>query len=296
LPECSRPVLLDPPSGLLVSANERIDGPNGERWISFPEARWRYDRLLARLLAHDRLDLDAILSSTYDEHDLGAETLLAVWAPLLPDDPDAHALVAWSKHQKGDDAGRMLGLYHGLRDACVRILLESCLGSKVTRRLLDDNSMLLINFEHSIDVALALERPEVLDAPELGAVLRRAWPIAKSALGTSPVPVRARFVNAYFEGKLPAFLGLDTPPMTVRGGPVAPFQCRAATIAGQSFLGGPAFHVLFDMSKRGGWYNASGGASERRFGPGYGGGLDAWHSGDLAPLGHPDGPAPRLRS
>jgi hypothetical protein len=49
------------------------------------------------------------------------------------------------------------------------------------------------------------------------------------------------------------------------------------------------------MSKRGGWYNASGGASERRFGPGYGGGLDAWRTGEVAPLGHPEGDPPRLR-
>jgi penicillin amidase len=299
LPESTRPFEVDPPSGLFVSANERIDGPQSERWISFPEPRWRYDRLLARLSAADAIGLDDILSASYDEHDLGAAALLKTWAPLLPDDPDARALVAWgrSPSPSGEEGARRHGLYLALRSACIRALLESSLGADAARGLLDENSMLLVNFEHALDRALALERPEVLNERDLTALLGRAWPEAKArARKNRATAGRTRFVNAYFEGKLPGFLGLDSAPLEVPGGPVSPFQRRTATIAGKPFLGGPSFHVLFDMSQRGGWYNIAGGASERRFGPGYGAGLDAWHKGDLAPLGNPTGPKPELPS
>jgi hypothetical protein len=43
--------------------------------------------------------------------------------------------------------------------------------------------------------------------------------------------------------------------------------------------------LLMDMSQRGAWYNMPGGASESRFGPGYGKGLQAWLEGSLLPLG-----------
>jgi penicillin amidase len=294
--EEGRPLVIDPPDGILVSANERVDGPRGERWISFPEPHWRHERLRALLASADELDLDALLTASYDEHDLAAATLVPIWAPHLPDDPDARALVAWAGAQRGENADRMLALFHALHRECFRALLEPRIGAHAAKRILDENGMLLLAFEYPLDRALALERPDVLDAEDLGALLRRAWPRAKERARrqTDGVPVKTPFVNAYFEGKLPAFLGLDAPARTLRGGPVAPFQTRWTTIAGQKFLGGPAFHILFDMSKPGGWYNVSGGASERRFGPGYGQALEAWHEGELAPLGSPVGPPPRL--
>jgi hypothetical protein len=48
------------------------------------------------------------------------------------------------------------------------------------------------------------------------------------------------------------------------------------------------------MGDRGGWYNVAGGASERRFGPGYGAGIAELENGDLAPLGDPSGETPRM--
>jgi hypothetical protein len=152
--------------------------------------------------------------------------------------------------------------------------------------------MLLLAFEHELDRLLALERPDALDAAGLRALIANAWPRAKAA--AKNVPIRAQFVNAYFEGKLPRVLGLDAPARTLRGGPVAPLQRRWATIAGTRIVGGPAFHLLFDMSDRGGWYNVAGGASERRFGPGYGAGIGELENGDLLPLGDPRTEIPKM--
>jgi hypothetical protein len=46
-------------------------------------------------------------------------------------------------------------------------------------------------------------------------------------------------------------------------------------------------HYLMDMGEAGGWYNLAGGASEQRFGPGYGEGIESWIRGEVFPLGDP---------
>lgn len=66
------------------------------------------------------------------------------------------------------------------------------------------------------------------------------------------------------------------------------------SVAGQEFVFGGAGRFVCDMSKPGGWYCNSGGASERRFGPGYGKGVDAWACGTFVPMGGANGPAPSL--
>ena len=50
--------------------------------------------------------------------------------------------------------------------------------------------------------------------------------------------------------------------------------------------------MVFDMSRPGGWFHIPGGASERRFGPGYGRGVQEWLTGQFFPLGPATGPAP----
>ena len=74
---------------------------------------------------------------------------------------------------------------------------------------------------------------------------------------------------------------------------MTPNQVTLATIGGQSFVFGAACRMLVDMSRPGLWYCMSGGASERRFGIGYGKGLDAWARGEFMPLGGAIGAPPR---
>src|SRR5688572_3093807 len=72
------------------------------------------------------------------------------------------------------------------------------------------------------------------------------------------------------QGKSPAWLGFDSAPLELPGTPASPFQCRRLPVAGETLVYAPAFHLLFDKSRSDAWYNLPGGASESRFGPGYG--------------------------
>jgi hypothetical protein len=112
--------------------------------------------------------------------------------------------------------------------------------------------------------------------------------------GPVTVPVRLRFRPLLTQGKSPAWLGFDSPALELSGTPASPFQCRQIPVAGETLVYAPAFHLLFDMSHSDVWYNLPGGASESRFGPGYGKGVSEWMEGALLPLGRPRTPD-RLR-
>ena len=118
-----------------------------------------------------------------------------------------------------------------------------------------------------------------------------AFPAALNSYETSEeIPVKLRFRHTVTQGRTPSFLGFDSKTVTLPGSPVTPFQCRISPISGEKLVYAPAFHVLFDMSQDHVFYNLPGGASESRFGPGYGEGIDDWLKGRVSPLGNvPEG-------
>jgi len=280
VPESERPIAVRPDAGVIVSANQGGHGPHRDRWCTFPEAPYRFERisdLLARRKEHDPASLLAI---SYDFFDGSARRLLPVWAPLLPAGPAAQTLVDWATAQ-GDR--EQLALFSKLYEELCFLLLEQDLSRPMARRFREWSALAL--YQPELDRVLALERPELLDAASLKELLARAFATALSGYRDHDVPVRVRFSHLLTRGKTPAFLGFDAPEVELPGTPLAPFQCRVSPISGERLVYAPAFHVLFDMKRRGAWYNMPGGASESRFGPGYGKGLNEWLHGQMLPLG-----------
>jgi penicillin G amidase len=297
MPEDTRPGVVDPPDGFYVSANERRDGPGGERWVPLPEPRYRHERL-TELVARGPVALGDLARFACDAVDVGARRLLAAWGPLLPDSERAARLVAWSATQSGAGAEHFaeLTLFVALHHEATRALLARHLGAERASRLLDDLGGIVL-FQHAVDGALALERPDALDEPTLRAILVEAWPLALARADRPEhrLPVTGPAKNVLFQGKLPGFLGFDTGPVTNLGGPTTPNQSRPLHVFGQRLVFGAAGRYLADMGRPGGWYCMSGGASEQRFGPGYGEGLTAWSEGRFAPLGPATGTAPSAK-
>jgi len=299
LPEEARPIDLAPEGGIYVSANEGRDGPAGERWCSVPAARYRLDRMTELLEEDEPRDLDRMVRVSYDHVDLCARRLMPVWAPLLPDLPRVRTLIEWAADQPPAptaDHREQMALFTALHTEAARALVAQLTDERTARRFVDDLCLVVI-FQHYLDEVLALGREDPMSARRLRPLLRRAWPLATARVdaGQWPVPVRARFRNVIFGGKAPAWTGLDSPEVTLPGGPCVPFQTREQRFAGNTMVFGPVFHLVFDMSRPGGWYNIPGGASERRRGPGYGVGLNDWIDGRFSPLGDAMGEPPRLR-
>jgi penicillin G amidase len=283
-----RPVSLRPEIGVLASANQGGQGPFKDLWCTLPEPHYRFERITELLGARRQHDLGSLLAISYDTFDASARRLLAVWQPLLPDHPLARSLALWVGEQSDRD---LLALFHKLHEEAMIELVAEDVGRDVAERLRDES--LLGLYQEYFDAVLALERPALLDARALGRLLERAFARAVIGFESHSVPVRLRFKHIVTQGRSPAALGFDSRKVELPGTPVSVFQARACPIAGQTFVYAPAFHVLFDMSRRGVWYNIPGGASESRRGPGYGKGLDEWLEGELLPLGHPGDGGPQ---
>ncbi|HEV8247765.1 MAG TPA: penicillin acylase family protein [Polyangiaceae bacterium] len=287
VPEARRPLLLRPESGLIASANQGGQGPERDSWCSFPEPPYRFQRISELLRARERHDFESLIAISYDVLDASARRLLAVWGPLLPDHPLARGLRAWAEAQ-GDR--ELLQLWNKLHEEVFFALLAADLGQGDARRFREWSAMAY--YQDQLDSVLALEHPHLLDEAELRPLLEAAFATALAQYKQHDVPVRLRFKHLVTQGRSPSFLGFDSRPIELPGSPVTPFQCRITPVSGEKLIYAPAFHLLCDMSRPGAWYNLPGGASESRFGPGYGKGIDEWLNGTLLPLG-PSGAMPR---
>ncbi len=278
--EAERPLAVRPEGGALVSANQGGQGQYRELWCTFPEAPYRNDRITELLAGSERHDPLSLLRISYDTLDLSARRLLPVWGRFLPEHPLATALVAWAEKQADRS---LVSVFGKLYEEVCYLLLEADLERPIVRRFREWSALAF--HQHHLDQLLALEKPELLSEQELGALLRAGFEVAAAEHATHDVPVRVRFAHLVTRGKTPAFLGFDAAQIELPGSNCSPFQCRVSPISGETLYYAPAFHLLMDMGRRGAWYNMPGGASEARFGPGYGKGLDAWLTGSLLPLG-----------
>jgi penicillin amidase len=299
LPEEARPFVVDPEEGYVVSANEFNRGRQGQWWSTLPEPIYRWQRLREVLRDSAKPDLNTLVRASYDPLDICARRLLAAWQPLLPPDPQAAELARWGANQTACDrvdGRKKMGLFHALHHEVVLAVLARWLPPSLMAELIDAAAGILL-FQYHIDTALALERPTLLDATVLREVLATAWPKAleRAASPQWRIPLRFPFVNEYFRGKLPKAFGFDTEPVEPPGGPTVPFQCREVAFAGMTLYFAPAFHMVLEMSRPGAWFHLPGGASERRFGPGYGEGVREWLTGKFFPLGPATGEPPVLK-
>lgn len=292
--DATRPSTVDPASGWIVSANARANEPGAATWTPMGDTPARLQRLATLVAATEKAGLDDLMRIVLDASDACAERILTAWAPHMPDHPRAKALVEWARAQPGTGPQHFehMTLWNLLHNEVVRSVLRTTLGSARSDRLVDGLQILQL-FRHHIDEALALERLHHVDGKAIAAAIADAWPraLARSADPAVQLPRRDKFKNAVFAGALSWLM--DTKPIENRGGPTTPNQVTATKIGDHTVVFGAAGRYLCDMSTPYGWYCLSGGASERRFGVGYGAGLEDWARGRCRPLGSPVGRAPR---
>lgn len=295
-----RPTSMRPARGTLASANQggqRLDEFPG--WCTRPQPPYRFERLstlLESALENAPLSLAQLSAFSYDAADPMVARLLPVWAPLLPDDPLSLELKRWDPSDARPGVQSQHGLFHRLHAEVCVALLETELGA-ASRRFEDWGALLF--FQNQLDRVLALESPELLGAGSLAKLLDTAIRRLAEQPEPSALPLSLSFKSIFTPPQAPAaarwarFVGLDSKAVALPGTPTSLFQTRQLSFDG-TITYGPAFHLVFDMKGPGAWYNLPGGASESRFGPGYGTGIDAWISGRFHPLGSPAGAPPDL--
>ena len=294
LPEKGRPVLFDPASGFIASANEGRRG-----WTGFEEPSYRHDRLGELLGGDGTLSPEDLLRVSYDERDLMAARLMPAFAAAVPEDPAMAELARWAEDQpvRQTRAGHtQMQRFHALHFMAVRNLFARRFGRE-TAAWMAANPAVILGLQFHIDEVLAGEHPDLLDDTERQEILREAWVELESTpeleAGIHTPKIREwRFKNPITSGRSPEIFGIDSPPIELPGGPTCLFQTRISNVWGTKLLTGPAFPLLIDMSTDVTRYNLAGGASERWRGPGYAAGLEDWRTGGLGELramGHNDG-------
>jgi penicillin amidase len=129
------PQALNPESGLIVTANARVVGPNYKPYLT---DRWEEPYRTARIydLLHDRHDLRPedmlrVQTDTYSyPHAFLADQLLAASKTVRPKDPRAQKLIDGLKDWNGiaDADSPEVSFVHATRRAAIDLLLEPFLG------------------------------------------------------------------------------------------------------------------------------------------------------------------------
>jgi len=289
IPESERPVELRPEEGFIATANEDVDSPGDHHWCNFPEASYRYRRIVERLRADHSPDLADLADISYDEIDLAARELMEIWTPLLPDDPEVDDIADWAADQPDSptpESRRKMARFHALHHEAVRALLNRYIDDDATTRLLEQLGLLVV-YQNNLDPVLKGDHPEIVDESELEQLLHRAWNASGERIerGDWDLPIRGRFTHQLEQGALPVAMGFSSEEIDFPGTPTAPFQSRVVAFEEESMRFGPAFHMVFDMSEDGAWYHVPGGAAETPLGPGYGAGVSDWRDGNFERLG-----------
>jgi len=139
LPFDQLPQALDPESGLIVTANARVVGPNYKPYLT---DRWEEPYRTARIydLLHDRRDLRTedmlkVQTDTYSyPHVFLAEQLLAAAKTVKPKDPRTQKLIDGLKDWNGiaDANSPEISFLHDLRLAVLKLILAPVLGDEAS--------------------------------------------------------------------------------------------------------------------------------------------------------------------
>jgi penicillin amidase len=239
---------LDPPSGVLVTANENRNRAGYPAAINAAMSPSRAERI-AQLLG-DRQDLGvpdmkAIQSDLYS---LQAERLLAMLKPVLPDTPEAARLRQWDRRYDVDSRGAVV--FEHVYAALLReVFGREMFGEPLWDHLVRETSLVADYFGFFDDV-LHGENP-LFFGPSKMAVLRR---VVNDALADAP---RGRWgderrivmTNVLLGGKLPRFTGVDHGPIELPGGRATIVQGSLFRAHGRVTTFAPSWRYITDLGR-----------------------------------------------
>jgi penicillin amidase len=282
LPPAALARVLDPPEGILVTANDSGHGAWRPVGVTLSMGSDRADRLRELLAAKLSMGHALVAADLGDlQSDLvsgQARRLLAALDADLPDLPAVRFLHAWDRRYDAASTGAVLfeKLYAAL---CEELFGEGLFGAEAWRALRDASLVHPFFFRLFDDVLAREEGPEWFGdggkAAFVSRVARAALdgvdPAARPAWGASrPVTMR----HLLFGGKLPPFFGFDRGPFPVVGGRATVVQGQVLNLAGRESAFCPSWRFVADLATDTAETALAGGPSDRRF--------SRWYATDVA--------------
>ncbi|MBM3555994.1 MAG: penicillin acylase family protein, partial [Alphaproteobacteria bacterium] len=251
--------LVDPPGGVLATANDGADRPG----VALAMGDDRVDRI--RALIGDRKGLTAadMTAIQADLFSLQADRLLAAFLPDMEEGPVKTALAAWDRRY--DAASKGATLFERFYGAlCEEVFGAGFFGREAWRRMVDETALFAAYFS-LFDRAL-LSGDGVWFKPRG----RKAVMAAALAKLASDAPAwgevnRFTFTQLFFAGLLPKWTGFDRGPFPMPGGRATISQGQLMTAYGRRTSFAPSWRCVADFGEGGIHTALPGGPSDRRF-------------------------------
>lgn len=282
LPPTGLARLLDPPEGVLATANDAGQGAWRPVGVTLSMGSDRADRLrelIAGKLAGGHGLAAADLGEMQADVVSGqARRLLSALDPFLPDLPAVRFLRAWDRRYDASSKGAVL--FERLYAAFCEELFGKGLFGLEAWRALRDASLVHPFYFRLFDNVLAREEGAEWFGPEGKAAFVAR--VAREALdGVDPAAIpawgetrRVYMRHLLFGGKLPPALGFDRGPFPVAGGRATVVQGQVLNLAGRESAFCPSWRFVADLATDAAETALAGGPSDRRF--------SRWYASDVA--------------
>ncbi len=269
--------VLDPPDGLLVTANDAWNPPGGPAAVTLDMGDDRASRIRALLAGKAKVSPDDLKGVQRDLVSRQAQRLRPLFAPHVPAGPLRDLLLSWDLSY--DAASRGAVLFERIWAAVLaEVFGARTFGADAWRTLVERTSLVGYYFRRLDDV-LADGDEELWFGPEgRTALLARVVPGALEGLDAASVPTwgetrRVVMANLLLGGKLPRFLGFDREIVLV-GSRATVVQGQVLSAGGRTTTFAPSWRMVADLSRDDAETVLAGGPSDRRF--------SGWYATDLA--------------
>ncbi|MEN8233831.1 MAG: penicillin acylase family protein [Actinomycetota bacterium] len=273
---------IDPPSGIIVTANNDLNHMGTASPINMPMGDYRARRI-ADLLPEVECDLDAFARIHQDVYSIQAEEMMAILRPILPESGIAEVLGEWDFEYDPDSRGAVIfeAFY---RELLIEMFGDGGVGLPVVEHLIDATGVFIDFYQHFDRLLTSRDSPWLgdrdLETVYLSA-FRRVDPSENGRWGDGN---SVTLTHILLGGKLPGFVGFDVGPIEIRGGRATPHQGQIYESAGRQTSFAPSLRLMVDMGRPGVVTALAGGPSDRRFSKWYTSDLERWQNGEYKQL------------
>ncbi len=280
LPRC-----LNPNEACFVTANQDLNQFGNEKPINMPMGDYRARRIEKLLHDRDDHDVESMRQIQLDVYSDQARLYLDILLPLVDDasydSVERSLLQDWDLQYDLESRGAVLfeTFYSALRQ---QVFAAAGFGEKVVEHLANQTGI-FIDFYQNFDRVMLNPGSAWYEQQDRDQCFVTAFKIAQSEFtGARWKDVNALpFVNQLFQGKLPKFLGFDTPPIPLAGGRATPRQGQVYTSNGRQTSFAPSVRMVAEMSEDCLHTSMAGGPSDNRFSRWYRSGIAGWQEGIL---------------
>ncbi len=274
---------INPADGVVVTANNEINPPDGPMAVNLPMGSYRHDRIRMLLEARTDHTTETMKAIQLDLMSLQAEVLMEIWRPLLPDSLAGRLLARWDLRYDVDSRGATL-FEESYHEILRRVCGDRLFGPDAWDVLLEETAF-VADYYHLFDRVLLSddafwwgdEGREAVLQEILGEHLTHIDPYHVMPWGRRR---RVTMDNIFFDGKLPRILGFDHGPISLPGNRATVVQGGLFTAHGRTTSFAPSWRFITDMGADTVETVLAGGPSGSRFSKWYTTDVQRWLKGE----------------